>query len=156
HVGPAVIELADDFEEHSRLVLSLCRRHPGEGGAVVAHGLLAGRPLALAGVDQNELAAVGVAALAVAGQALGNRDFGPDLILEIVVHGRGAPGGRLEQFVVTDNAGWECHPGDDGKDKRTSLREHGSPRGRSRAAGTNHGRARTRARKDLIVPCSWT
>jgi len=142
-----VVEFADHLEEHSRLVFLRYRCHPGEGGAVVSHRLFASRPLTLAGVDQNELAVLRVTALPVAGQTLLNPDLSPDLVLEIVVHGCGAPHYLPGKLVLAANDGGRSQPGHESKKEKASILEHEalvSPE--SAPARTNRGRRRRRTR----------
>jgi hypothetical protein len=122
-----MIEVADYLEEHSRLVFLLYRRHSGEDGPVLPHGLVAGRARGLSGIDQHELAALSVAALAVTDQALAGPHLCPDLILEKIVHGGGASHNGLSRFIVAMNGGRTSDSGSKAKDKQASISEHDAP-----------------------------
>src|SRR5262249_16042549 len=124
HIVTAVVQLADHLEDHARPIFLLRRRHPGEGDAVMPHRLVAGCPFALAGVEQDELALLGVAALPVAGQALADTALGPTLILKVVIHGRGAPrDGPWHRLGATNGDGADAY-GYQGQDSKPKNLDH--------------------------------
>src|SRR5207244_2901403 len=96
--------------EHPELVLLLDGCHPGEGGAVVAHGGVPSGPLGLPGILQDELAVLCVATLPVARQTLLDPDLRPHLVLEVVVHCRRAagPGGGLLLVAAGNGENYPC------------------------------------------------
>jgi hypothetical protein len=60
----------------------------------------------------------------MAHQALTSADLGPDLIREMVIHGRGAPRERPGRFVVAANGGGRSKAGTQSKDEKANIRGH--------------------------------